>query len=159
MNTIDFLKSVKGQTTVAVVMNTEVKVPKKYGLSGKVYKNTSTNVIIGLNYASEVESRKEEGTEYVAGQSWGTHYNDCLVENNGVYYMQYYPIKDEKSEKVYTVDGHDATEDELEIIKMYEDSKKKTPVSKPQSDCGITKENEVMVRRVKVENIINLAVA
>lgn len=155
-NFINYLRHLDKVENATFKMKTTVKIPKKI-LNAKVEKQTETEVVIGKDYASEVNERKVEGTEYCASKTWGHHLSSALIENKGKFYLQYFIDPEKKPEKTYYVDGREATDDELQTIKEWEFAKYVTrPVSKPQSECGITKDNEVIVRTVALENIISL---
>lgn len=152
----DILRHLDKVENATIKMKTTVKIPKKI-LNAKVEKQTETEVVIGKDYASEVNERKVEGTEYHSGKTWGQHLSSSLIENKGKYYLQYFIAPEQKSEKTYFVNERVATEDELKTIKEWEFAKYATRlVSRPQSECGITKDNEIIVRTVALENIISL---
>lgn len=152
-NLINSLRHLDKVETAEIKTRTTVKIPKKQ-IPSVVVKETKAEVLIGKDYVAEVNERKAEGTEYVSGSTWGHHESAALVENKSKYYLEYFIDRDKKSEKKYFVDGREATDDELQSIRSYEFSK--TILTKPQAECGITKENAVMVRRVALENILSL---
>lgn len=155
-NLIYHLRHLDKVENATIKMKTTVKIPKKI-LNAKVEKQTKAEVVIGKDYASEVNERKAEGTEYHSSKTWGQRLSSSLIENKGKYYLQYFIDSEQKSEKTYFVDGRSATNDELKTIKEWEFAKyTKRSVSRPQSECGITKDNEVIVRTVALENIITL---
>lgn len=155
---IYFLRHLNKVENATIKIKTNVKIPKKI-LNAKVEKQTETEVVLGKDYASEVNERKTEGTEYHSGKTWGHHLSTALIENKGKYYLQYFIDPKQKPRKTYFVNERLATEDELNTIKEWEFARNITrPVSNPQSECGITKDNEVIVRSVALENIIYLQV-
>ena len=62
-------------------------------------------------------------------------------------------MRNVKGSSFILVDGHLMTEDEMAIIKEYE--QKKTYTSQKQSEAGLT-ENQVEVRDINIDNILRV---
>ena len=157
----NIISSIKGCQFAHIVTLTEVAIPKKWGISGKVTKLSEMNVQLNYSYENAVNNRLEkqgdDRTFESAPLRSGTWeiYNKIIKSKDGGFQLRYYCINGEKPKVEYKVDGRIPTAEELEIIKAYNASKNKP--SARQSAEGLV-ENQVVCRQVKFENILSLKV-
>lgn len=139
---------------VDVEICTEPKMNKRGNpYYGRVTKHTAyIGVKFGADYTEEVKKRlAEEGkkTEFTAKPSPYKYFNeyfDCIGEQ---LYLRLILEKDVDIKSIYEVGNRPATKEEIEVIKAF------MPTKKSNADYqGLSEENEVKMRRVKIENVV-----
>lgn len=119
---------------------------------GRVKKHTAyLGVDFGANYTEEVNKRRiEEGksADFQAKASPYERVNEYIVRKGDQYYLQMLLKKDNKTKVIYEVDDRPATDAEVSEIKGFFYS------SGSASNQGLNEGNEVLMRVVKIENII-----
>lgn len=157
----DLLTDVKGCQFAHVVLKTKVRVPKKLGL-GSVEKVFDGNVQLNYSYENAVNNRlKNKGLQDdfdALSLPWGRwDIPNKIVAHNGKLYMRYYLVKSgdaSKKPKVrFIVNGRDATDAEIDIIKLYDNKS----YSSRQAAKGLT-ENQVSARVVEFCNVVEVSV-
>lgn len=157
----DLLKEIKGCQFAHVVLKTKVRVPKKLGL-GDVEKVFDGNVQLNYSYENAVNNRLEknglDGDFNSLSLPWGEwDIPNKIVTHNSKYYMRYYLVKSgdaSKKPKVrFIVNGRDATDAEVNIIKIYDNKS----YSSRQAAKGLT-ENQVSARVVEFCNVVEVSV-
>ena len=126
-----------------------------------VFKCVKTQFNFGIVYENAVANRasKEQGekVEFVAEKAKGYEW-ECYpyllraVKTNELQ-VRFYCKDGAKTEVVYFVDGHLATDSEIAIIKEFSQT---SSWSAKQADAGCT-ENQVKPRNIRLKNIIKLA--
>ena len=114
-----------------------------------VFKCVKTQFNFGIVYENAVANRasKEQGYE------WECYpYLLRAVKTNELQ-VRFYCKDGAKTEVVYFVDGHLATDSEIAIIKEFSQT---SSWSAKQADAGCT-ENQVKPRNIRLKNIIKLA--
>lgn len=162
------LNNVKGNTILGITYFSDVRMNKggracTNSLWGhKVVRVTTTEFQFGNIYENSVNNRseKESGvrvfeTEAPKGKVWVKFPYFLNNLDGSKTYVRFYKMRNIKGSSFVLVDGHLATEDEMAIIKEYEP--KKTYVSQKQGEAGLT-ENQVEVRDINIDNIINIVV-
>lgn len=157
-NLVEFIKTIKGCKIASIKYVSEVKIPKKYGIVGIVEKSVEKQVQVNYCYENAVNNRLEkqgDEREFVAQSlPWGQWVEgqvNKLIEHKGELYLRVYSVNSGTKVKVeYFVDGVAATDEQIAIIKEYEQSKNK--VSATQAEMGLV-ENQVKPSSVKVRNI------
>lgn len=149
------VKNIKGCVFAHVEYIADEKIPKKWGINGKVTKLVSGQVQLNYDYENAVNNRLEklgkERTFTAKSLPWGVWETpNKIIEHKGDYYLRYYCFKGGKMESVYFVDGRPALQSEINIINEWKKSKKTG--SATQSAEGLD-ENQVEPRCVKFANI------
>lgn len=140
-----------------ITTETNVKIPKKYGINGVVTKVVSKIVQLNFSYENAVNNRLErEGKErdFEAQKlPWGEWFvANKIIAHKGKFYLRYYDINNGNVlNKAYFVNGMPATDEQLAIIKEYEKA-----THKPSNTQGLSEEHEVKPLVVAEENIIAL---
>jgi len=156
----------KGSKTTVLAV-TEPKMNKRGNdYYGRVKKYTVYNgVTLGAKYESKVEGAMERSgsteSNFVVGALKGTHYlNDFFNESDreeGKLYLKLQWTAKEKSDgdfstkSVFYVDGREATEEEIKVFTTF---MPKPRVASTQLESGVSLENAVSYRNIKVENIV-----
>lgn len=157
----DLLIDVKGCQFAHVVLKTRVRVPKKLGL-GDVEKVFVGKVQLNYSYENAVNNRlKKKGLRDdfdALSLPWGEwEIPNKIVSYHGKQYMRYYLVNcvdDTKKPKVkFLVNGRDATDSEIEVIKPYANKS----YSNRQAAKGLT-ENQVSARVVEFCNVLEVSV-
>ena len=141
---------------VDVEIATEPKMNKKgNAYLGRVKKHTGyIGVKFGANYAEEVRKRlAEEGkkAEFTAKPSPYKYFNEYFDCIGSQLYLRMILEKDADIKPIYEVDNRPATKEEIEVIKSFMPAKKSSAEHQ-----GLTLENEVKMRRVKIENVVGI---
>lgn len=160
------LNNVKGNTILGITYFSDVRMNKggracANPLWGhKVVRVTTTEFQFGNIYENSVNNRseKESGirvfeTEAPKGKVWEKFPYFLKNLDGSKTYVRFYKMRNIKGSSFILVDGHLMTEDEMAIIKEYE--QKKTYTSQKQSEAGLT-ENQVEVRDINVDNILRI---
>ena len=152
-NFVVAITKISGCKIATITTKTIVKVPKKYGLSGEVTKITHKQVQVGYSYQNAVNNRLErEGkdADFVSEPlPWGEWLiPNKLITHKGSIYFRLYDFKGAQNDKMYFVSGNKATEEEVNTIKDYENSKSSS------SRQGLTTENEVRPTAVNIDNVL-----
>lgn len=152
-NFVVAITNISGCKIATITTKTLVKVPKKYGLSGEVTKITHKQVQVGYSYQNAVNNRlSKEGknTDFVSEPlPWGEWLiPNKLITHKGSIYFRLYDFKGAQNDKMYFVSGNKATEEEVNVIKAYENSKSSS------SKQGLTAENEVRPTAVNIDNVL-----
>lgn len=162
-NIINALYNKKGNGFVGIVYMAEVKMNKRGNplAEHNVVKCVKTQFNFGIVYENAVANRasKEQGekVEFVAEKAKGYEW-ECYpyllraVKTNELQ-VRFYCKDGAKTEAVYFVDGHLATDGEIAIIKEFSPT---SSWSAKQAEAGCT-ENQVKPRNVRLKNIIKLA--
>lgn len=160
---LDFLENInKGTFGITLEAITEPRMNKRGNpFIGRVKKVTLFhNVALGYKYENVVNNRLErQGFERVfetEKPKGKTFINDFILSNDNdanVKYLRCTMRKNTKSNVVYLVDGIEASKEILEEIKQFFP---KVSTSHKQEMCGLSEENQVVVRDFKLENIITL---
>lgn len=134
------------------------KCPKKLGICGVVTKNVVGRVQLFYNYENAVNNRLEQnGSERnfnAQSLAWGEWLiPNKLIAHNGEIYVRMYTFNGGELQTTYFVNNRPATEDEVELIKAWKESKSRT--SKTQENAGLN-ENQVKPFNVNVKNILKL---
>ncbi len=155
-----FIRDIKGCKIATLSYQTDVKLPKKYGIDGVVTKVVSMSVQINYNYENAVNNRLDRqgdtrifSTQKLPWGQWVKGQENKLIEHKGELYLRYYLMKNTKSDKAYFVNGVSATQEQVATIQMYERSK--YTQSGTQAEVGLT-ENQVMPKNVKLSGILVL---
>lgn len=116
------------------------------------------NVTIGRRYISSVENRSDNPLPYEVEKPSGRHYQDgCYPylqtsdKDENQHYLVFYTNKNSVIETTYFVDGREATEEQIALIKAL--TPKKDYGCKKQSDYGVADEDIVKQFAPKVENV------
>ena len=151
------ITNISGCKIATITTKTLVKVPKKYGLSGEVTKITHKQVQVGYSYQNAVNNRlSKEGKDanFISEPlPWGEWLiPNKLITHKGSIYFRLYDFKGaenyKENYKVYLIGGNKATEEEINVIKTYENSKSSS------SRQGLTAENEVRPTAVNIDNVL-----
>ena len=145
-------------TFASVITLTEVKIPKKYGINGKVTKRTAKQVQLAYNYESAVNRHlanegkdKDFNALSLPWGAWVEGAENRVIEHKGAYYARMYDFKGNKlADDEYFVNGESASAEDVAIIKAYEASKTHS------SRQGVSNGNEVRPTAVNFANIIYL---
>ena len=157
----EILRDIKGCQFAHVVLKTRVGVPKKLGL-GDVEKIFDGSVQLNYSYENAVNNRLEkkglQGDFETLPLPWGGwEIPNKIITYKGKKYMRYYLVNcvdDAKKPKVhFLVNGRDATDSEIEVIKPYANKS----YSNRQAVMGLT-ENQVSARVVEFCNVIEVSV-
>jgi hypothetical protein len=149
------VESVKPATFAHIEYESTEKLPKYLGL-GIVTKRTSGNVQLRYNYENAVNNRLEkaglERTFEAQSLPWGQWFiPNLIITHKDETYLRFYSFKGAEMNVTYFVDGHEATPEELAIIKDYKKAHAKE--SNAQSAAGL-EENQVKPCNVNTKNII-----
>lgn len=160
------LNNIKGNTILGITYFSDVRMNKggracTNPLWGhKVVRVTTTEFQFGNVYENSVNNRsdKESGvrvfeTEAPKGKVWEKFPYFLKNLDGSKTYVRFYKMRNVKGSSFILVDGHLMTEDEMAIIKEYE--QKKTYTSQKQSEAGLT-ENQVEVRDINIDNILRI---
>ena len=162
-NIINALYNKKGNGFVGIVYVTEVRMNKRGNplADHNVVKCVKTQFNFGIVYENAVATRasKEQGekVEFVAEKAKGYEW-ECYpyllraVKTNELQ-VRFYCKDGAKTEVVYFVDGHLATDSEIAIIKEFTPN---SSWSAKQAEAGCT-ENQVKPRNIRLKNIIKLS--
>lgn len=157
----DLLIDVKGCQFAHIVLKTKVRLPKKLGF-GDVEKVFVGKVQLNYSYENAVNNRlKKKGLKDdfdALSLPWGEwEIPNKIVSYHGKQYMRYYLVNcvdDTKKPKVkFLVNGRDATDSEIEVIKPYANKS----YSNRQAAKGLT-ENQVYARVVEFCNVLEVSV-
>ena len=156
----NIIASIKGCQFANIVTLTEVAIPKKWGIVGKVTKHSEMEVQINYSYENAVNNRLEKQGNDRTFVAKGLTYGEWEIPNKIIktkdgYQLRYYALNGTHPKVEYKIDGRTPTAEELAIIKEYNASKNKS--SARQSAEGLTA-NQVVARNVKFENILSLKV-
>lgn len=148
---VNAISNLKGCKFAHIQYTTEVKVPKKLGLSGPVTKRAAGQVQINFSYSNAVNNRRvKEGVEgeFVAQSlPWGSWESpNKVISHNGNKYLRFYLANKNELTTEWYVGGREATPDEVEVITSYIKGLNKKSVHQ-----GISNEVKPMV--VQFENI------
>lgn len=155
------LSNLKGCQFAHIITLTEVKkIPKKWGIVGKVTKRSDKMVQLNYTYENAVNNRLEaqgDARTFVAlPLRWGAwEVHNKVITYKGARYMRYYETRNNNAHITYYVNGVEATAAEVAIIKAYEASRNNR--SERQSAEGLTT-NQVEPRAVGFENVEYLKV-
>lgn len=152
-NLVVGIANISGCKIATITTRTTIKVPKKYGLSGEVTKITHKQVQVAYSYQNAVNNRLEKegkNADFVSEPlPWGEWLiPNKLITHKGNIYLRLYDFKGAQNDKVYLVGGNGATEEEVNVIKVYEDSKSSS------NRQGLTAENEVRPTSVNIDNVL-----
>lgn len=161
---INTLYNKKGNGFVGIVYVADVRMNKRGNplADHNVVKCVKTQFNFGIVYENAVANRasKEQGggkVEFVAEKAKGYEW-ECYpyllraVKTNELQ-VRFYCKDGAKTEVVYFVDGHFATDSEIAIIKEFAQT---SSWSVKQAEAGCT-ENQVRPRNIRLKNIIKLA--
>jgi len=153
MNTQAIQELVKGTTIVSAQIETEPKMNKRGNpFHGYVLKSQKLNGVVGYDYESSVNRlASKEGKEERKAKSrtWGVLSKDrVFVHHKGEDYLR---MKVEKSSGVVYLDKRNGEEIDVEVLRPYFPSRKK---SSTQSDLV----GEVIERDVKMTNVKSLKI-
>ena len=148
---------IDNNNVVDIEISTEPKMNKTGNpYIGRVKKHTAyLGVEFGKNYADVVRERLlEEGkpTDFKAKKSPYTYVNKYFDRIGDQLYLRYILAKDAKPcKRIYEVDDRPATEQEAEEIESFMPSNKNSGANQ-----GLSKENIVKPRWVKIQNVVAL---
>lgn len=117
---------------------------------GRVKKVQTMNAVINFEYENVVNNRldkEEKEKDFKVADNWGsrTEESKAVIEHKGVKYLQVMPTNPSKPE--YLLDGNTI---EKSVIEAYLYAPSTT------SRQGLEKENQVVIRRFKFENIVKV---
>lgn len=133
---------------------TKVNIPQKLGLGKNVIKYTEKVVQIGANYQSAVNRHYDnegiDGTFTAEKLPWGEWLVvDKVISHKGKTYYRFYDIDGGVKVQTYFVDGIQATQEQIEVIKAYQSAKGKSS----RQEC----EKKVRPTNVEESNILYLS--
>ena len=165
------IRSIKGCTFISIRYTSEPSLNKSQKLAVSlmggfneivpIVKVTDGQFQANYSYENAVNNRgeKEQGKpiDFIAAPlRWGQWVEgqvNKLIENKGELYFRFYGLKNGKVENEYFVGGKPATSEQIEFIKKCTEKGE----VKSQASAGLT-ENQVIVRNIKLSNIIELAI-
>lgn len=129
---------------------------------GRVKKVTHyVNAILGVEYQNVVNNRitrsGNEATYQSEAPKGKKHYNAFFYQSltdDSVFYLKIGMYKNTTCKSTYQIDGHEATQNELEALKPFLQVKSNN-VQK-QADAGLTTENQYHIVAPKVENVLKV---
>lgn len=154
----------KGNTFLSVTQITQFKnktrnVPfDEFALTGisnpktAIAKIGQVNGQINTNYEKAVNKEREKvglSTDFVPQETWGEHITEAVIELNGNYYIQYYPLSVSKEFTPKFIVSKDGSF--VEISKEEASQYKKEyvqPIDQPK----------VEVRRLSIDSIVGIAI-
>lgn len=120
-----------------------------------------TNITFQRNYANACTNRAENNTPYIAekprGRSWVDGLEGILLVSDNdpnKFYLRISENKNTKRHTEYFVDGKQATDEQIAVIKEFSPSKSYS--CKKQLEHGIAEEDVVVVKDVLLENIVSI---
>ena len=171
ISTEDVLRSVKGCMIATITTYTKANLPKSKPEHlpkrvptgfGEIMKRTTSQVILGWNYASRIEraaDRQEIGNEYEGGELvWGTHdeANPILIHHKGKLYVQTAFLKNLTPPTYYSEAGNQIASDSPELIALIEH--KANQKKKPSTQEFLGDEEHVDVQTYALDSIEKIAV-
>lgn len=152
----------KGVFGVEIVTETEPAMRKTNNpFVGRVKKVTTyTNAILGVDYQNAVNNRLERNgnaADYQAETPKGKkHYNAFFyVSLDGeTFYLKIGMYKNTSSKSTYIIDGHEATNNEIEALKPFLQSKSYS-VAK-QAEAGLDEANQYKIVTPKAQNVVSV---
>ncbi len=160
---IDFVTSLNKGCFTSVTLFNSTKMNKR---NNPYYDRVScktvySNCRLGCDYSNSIDaSLGRNGLEghFMADMPKGMHFiNDFILQsdnNEEQFYLRVQMFGYTKVNKTYYLDGQEITDDIiLEQIKTF---MPKTSVSLKQSEMGLSEEQQVVVRNIKLENIVEI---
>lgn len=162
------LNGVKGNTILGITYFSKVRMNKggreqsNSLYNENVVRVTTTEMQFGNIYENSVNNRseKESGvrvfeTEAPKGKVWVKFPYFLTSVDGSKTYVRFYKMRNIKGSSFVLVNGKFATDEQMAIIKEYE--VKNNYFSQKQAESGLV-ENQVMVRDINIDNIINVVV-
>lgn len=160
---INILNNIKGNTIVYIEYISNVRMNKggrqqsNTLYNHNVYRYIKTQLQLGNIYENSVNNRAEKEcgvrefkTESIKGKKWVKFPYILTNMDESKIYIRFYKMKNANIESEIFVDGHKASNEELDIIKEYEISNKFH--SQKQAESGLTM-NQVEVKDININNI------
>lgn len=153
------------QFGVQVVTSTEptFRKPKTCPFSGRVVKVAVVSNVTFADYQNKVNgqlTKRDMPSEFISAPSYAESLRGALWQivykhkTADTHYLKIVGTKGQiKSDVVWLLDGHTASEEELAQIKEWLPERSD---SKKQAESGLTGENQVSFRYVKIENVVAL---
>lgn len=164
MTTIfDFVETLnKGSFTTVSLVN-EPKMNKKNNpYIGRVTcKTTYKNCRLGCSYEKSIDAslgRNNIEGKFETEKPFGMHFiNDFILQSDkdeNQYYLRVQMYADTKTDKIYYLDGQELTD--TDILAEIKSFMPKPSTSAKQANMGLTEEQQVIVRSIKLENITGI---
>lgn len=153
----------KGTFGVEIVTETEPAMRKTNNpFINRVKKITTyTNAILGVDYQNCVNNRLERNgceANYIADAPKGKKYYNAFfyqsLTDEGTFYLKIGMYKNTTAKSRYVIDGHDATDNELETLKTFLQTKSTT--CQKQADAGLDTSEQYAIVTPKASNVVSV---
>lgn len=165
----NLLNNTKGCTFMNVMSLTEPSMNKRNNpFYGRVKKFTSVQMQFNYDYERAVNNRLvKQGLEptfsgeklpwgkWVKDEARGINMTNKVIEHNGELYMRAYCVRNAKPHTFYLIDGHLATSEEIEMLKMFLKEKEE---SQKQSESGLIEEYQVKPKVYKFVSLVAVTI-